>query len=108
MSGHTPGPWECDGATVFAVEHHGWRKGVEQFHNRFYAGVQRGPYTPAAELVANAKLISAAPDLLAALRDLADDIDERFDMESRSTNPGMKAAVSNARAAIVKATGVTP
>ena len=54
---------------------------------------------------ANARLIAAAPDLLEALRELADDIADRFDMSSPSTNPGMKAAVNEARAAILKATG---
>lgn len=55
--------------------------------------------------LANALLIAAAPDLLAALQELTDDIADRFDMDSPSTNPGMKTAVREARAALVKATG---
>jgi len=55
------------------------------------------------ENAANARLIAAAPDLLAALQELADDIADRFDMDSPSTNPGMKSAVKQARAAIARA-----
>ena len=54
---------------------------------------------------ANAKLIGAAPDLLLALREIADDYADRFDMDSPSTNPGMKYVVKQAREAIAKATG---
>lgn len=35
-----------------------------------------------------------------ALKDIADDYSERFDMESPSTNPGMKFVVEQARAAL--------
>lgn len=54
-----------------------------------------------------ARLLAAAPELLEALRELSDDIADRFDMGSPSTNPGMKNAVATARAAIAKATGST-
>lgn len=53
----------------------------------------------------DARLIAAAPELLEALIDIANDYSERFDMESPSTNPGMKIVVENARAAIAKARG---
>ncbi len=43
--------------------------------------------------------------LLLALREIADDYADRFDMDSPSTNPGMKYVVQQARDAIVKATG---
>lgn len=52
-----------------------------------------------------AQLLSAAPELLEALIDIADDYSERFDMDSPSTNPGMKIVVENARAAIARAKG---
>ena len=55
--------------------------------------------------LANARLIAAAPDLLEALEDIANDYADRFDMDSPSTNPGMKVVVENARAAIAKAKG---
>jgi len=54
---------------------------------------------------ADARLIAAAPDLLEALEELASDIAERFDMESPSTNPGIKYAVEAAQKAIAKAKG---
>lgn len=64
----TPGPWLRDGNTVYSLEHAGWGKGgVEQFRNRFYASVYGGPATPAAEVEAVARLMSAAPELLSVL-----------------------------------------
>ena len=61
---HTPGPWKHEDRTyVYALN--------EQGSNRFYVDVQRGrangELTQLAELLANARLIAAAPDLLAAL-----------------------------------------
>lgn len=44
-----------------------------------------------------------APDvsaLVEALSDLEEDISDRFDMESQSTNPGLKAAVMRSRAVL--------
>jgi hypothetical protein len=55
--------------------------------------------------LANARLIAAAPELLDALREIADDYADRFDLDSPSTNPGIKSTIANARAAIAKATG---
>jgi hypothetical protein len=56
--------------------------------------------------LANAALIAAAPDLLMALQDLADDIADRFDMDSESTNPRIKSCIGAALDAIAKARGV--
>lgn len=56
----------------------------------------------------DARLMAAAPDLLEALKDIADDYTDRFDLESPSTNPGIKHRVRLARAAIAKAQGETP
>jgi hypothetical protein len=41
--------------------------------------------------------------LVDALKDLADDIAERFDLDSPSTNPGIKIYVERVRAVIAKA-----
>lgn len=57
------------------------------------------------EAAANARLIAAAPELFDALKDLADDMSERFDLDSPSTNPGIKNTIAAARAAIAKALG---
>src|SRR5688500_10017507 len=65
---HTPGWWRRDGLTVFALTPNGRQ-------NRFWTTVQsvgrsaEGEAAPA-ELLANAILIAAAPDLLDALRGL--------------------------------------
>lgn len=56
------------------------------------------------EALANAKLISAAPNLLEALEEIANDYADRFDLNSESTNHGIKYAIQQARAAIAKAT----
>lgn len=53
-------PWEVTGHTVYALEHDGWRKGVEQMRNRFSFSVQRGPETPESELQAIAEFCQAA------------------------------------------------
>lgn len=56
------------------------------------------------EALYRAKVMAASQDLFEALEDLVGDITERFDMDSPSTNPGMKHAIESARAAIRKAT----
>jgi hypothetical protein len=53
---------------------------------------------------ANARLLAAAPDLLEALQDCLLEFQERYDLESSSTNPGIRFAAEAARAAIAKAT----
>ena len=58
---HTPGPWHRIDRTVYALN--------DQQINRFWAVVQDA-HTPDDELLANARLIAAAPDLLAALKDM--------------------------------------
>jgi len=64
----TPGPWKCEGRTVYALIHRGWCKGVKQFQNRFTAYVQDA-HTNTEELEANARLIAAAPDMYEALKE---------------------------------------
>lgn len=52
--------WQRDGRAIYSLQHAGWRKGEEQFENRFYCGVQHGRGTPESELEANAAFIVAA------------------------------------------------
>jgi hypothetical protein len=92
MSTHTPGPWK------FALFEHApneafvqWRAGYAEVH-----GSRAGRE-------ANARLIAAAPDLLAALQALVD-LDD-------GDSPALWAHSGDferARAAIAKATGGTP
>lgn len=95
----TPGPYLRDGVTVYALQHAGWRKGEEQFCNRIYASVQRGPGCPPEEVEAVARLFQAAPDLLEALR-LCYDHCRLYSREVERNNVG-----EAVRAAIAKATG---
>lgn len=116
MSKHTPGPWEVIGQHVFtklgAANAHGSKASERDGWN--IATINPWACTnqdeeeedmPASETMANACLIASAPELLEALEDIASDYAERFDMDSPSTNPGMKVVVENARAAIAKARG---
>jgi hypothetical protein len=75
MSGHTPGPWEASGLLINTVEpstidgagrtiHH-WKQIAEV---RLFGGHR----WDSPECHANASLIAAAPELLAALRRLVD------------------------------------
>lgn len=51
---------------------------------------------------------AGAPELLEALQEIADDYADRFDMDSPSTNPGIKAVVAQARSVIGKSMKVAP
>lgn len=58
----TPGPWERDGRTVYALEQYG----EARYRNRFDLNVQSCT-TPKEELIAVATLVQAAPELYSAL-----------------------------------------
>jgi hypothetical protein len=63
----TPRPWLRDGRLIYALQSTGYRKGVEQFENRFSASFQA---KNEAEAEANAALAHEAVNSLAAYRDL--------------------------------------
>lgn len=91
---HTPGPWAVldntatpYGQLMVESENHG---AVALCYT-----VERGECAAPLECVANARLIAAAPDLLAALRGLLNAL------PSATTHPAIRAA----RAAIANATG---
>jgi hypothetical protein len=72
LSATTPGEWLLVDRTVYSLEHDGWRKGVEQFRNRFSCSISRdGSGAPEDELVANAEFIVAAKHAMPALIALA-------------------------------------
>jgi hypothetical protein len=91
---HTPGPWALreDSCVI-----------VDSVVGYPIAGTRTK--RPEDENRANAHLISAAPDLLEALQEITDDYSDRFDLDSPSTNPGIKTSIARARAAIAKANG---
>lgn len=95
----TRGPYLRTGTTVYALQHAGWRKGEEQFCNRIYANVQRGPDCSTEEAEAVACLFQAAPDLLEALR-LCYDHCRLYHPQVESNNVG-----EAVRAALAKAMG---
>lgn len=100
---HTPGPWKAsfgDLIRVFATELPGVTVcGVHKI------GRQVGEYTPEAEVQckANARLIAAAPDMLAALK-----LAEEHLPFIADDNPEASHALVQVRAAVAKAEGRTP
>lgn len=88
MSAHTPGPWQFIDILGACIVRAGQREVLAYRHS------------PDAENKANARLIAAAPELLAALELIAEQSSEG----AGSTGPaGWFGAI--ARAAIAKATG---
>ena len=90
---HTPGPWTVDPKTlaVYAPDRHGHAAAVR------VAECGR-TLLPTAEIAANAALVAAAPDLLAALQWALSQIDDSLD-------PDHQAALESARAVATRATG---
>jgi hypothetical protein len=89
---HTPGPWEHDESGGLVPGSHEWH---------VYANsAPVGKRLPAiCDSEANARLIAAAPELLAALQLILDDYDNGYDTVLQFK------AVDATRAAIAKATG---
>ena len=95
MSGHTPGPWNTSAAengTVYAMGQAPGERLIAYLPINNFEG-------------ANARLIAAAPDLLAALRDLMPLMAECDCVDSDRQAPLCPCRA--ARAAILKATGET-
>ena len=90
MSQHTAGPWTAHGTIV--------NKEGEDYEYPIAGMIGQ---VPDDEAYANARLIAASPDLLEALKVLIHDIEA---WEKRTGIVQMGTAVSNAFAAIAKAT----
>lgn len=96
---HTPGPWELsEGDTSL------WAKSPLGARVRISNIIKHAPIN-GINHAANARLIAAAPDLLAALEDLLENLDET----GLGTMPGdvfsnMRDTVERAKEAITKAT----
>lgn len=91
---HAPGPWDyfvgnANGRGLIRIEQSGTGQHI--------ASMQRGAVSGA-----NARLIAAAPDLLAALEELADAFKGDDGLE-RAMNIGLDSEILAARAAIAKA-----
>lgn len=105
---HTPGPWmlHAPGSMRACDGRHGSADGCRTIVEAEIVGVPR----PEAE--ANARLISAAPELLAALKEMADMMEmlweavpwgQTFNLDAKLLNE----APLHAKAAIAKAEGAT-
>lgn len=64
---HTPGPWLIEKSLVYSLMHHGWRKGIEEFKNRFSCRIEHDISCDAEERKCTVDLIAAAPELLEML-----------------------------------------
>jgi hypothetical protein len=100
---HTPGPWSVNEFTdgSFVIDP---RFGLNGGHNVVGVGAITGPHAHA-----NARLIAAAPDLLALLKECADDLEAEIQARASGELPRRIArdmdTVVRARAAIAKAGG---
>jgi len=95
---HTPGPWHIDGtATGKDLDVYNWEGRIAMID------------THTAELPevmeANARLIAAAPNLLAALETLLEGACEALSFLDRETVKHLKPLIDTAEAAIAKAKG---
>lgn len=91
---HTPGPWK------FKDEIFANRRYVRIYGSDLVNVTDLNTY-PSIPVEANARLIAAAPDLLAALEEMA----AVFGWQSPNANPAVDTAIAAARAAIAKAKG---
>lgn len=108
---HTPGPWTKSGCTVYAGQIKISATYCEG--NRFLHGVDHDETVPDSmethgqgwdEAGANARLISSAPDLLAALED-AEFLLRKAGLMAGPMRDSFNRSASDARDAIAKATG---
>jgi hypothetical protein len=109
---HTPGPWKLipNGGDALEPNPYYWAivAGAGFFDDQFeYHGFRVTGFMTAE----NAKVLTSAPELLKALKDMLRSFDDEDDMQALSyrhcdeANQEMYAAVASARAAIAKAEG---
>ena len=94
---HTPGPWKRDGRLVYAVTPGSGPGGGHYFVNVFSASVQdsNGMALPG-EMEAVARLMAAAPDLLAAAQAALGWIEDGADSKSYRLVDTLRAAIEKA------------
>ena len=103
MSKHTPGKWSIDNVFVVSEEDELIAQ-IDPIHENDLSVYQRNP----SEARANARLIAAAPELLAACETIANDCEEVLsgsDMSGMSDREIFGAMLETVRAAIAKAKG---
>lgn len=95
---HTPGPWWSDGTAIFLGNgSEVWARGDPAYMCEL-SYLDEDPHISEEEQVGNARLIAAAPDLLAAVR--------AYEEASCGTeHEALAAAILKGRAAIAKAEG---
>lgn len=105
MNTHTPGPWHAPADKSFYVVA-GSGDFAEQ-HLRDTCNIGPAPVICNASTQANARLIAAAPDLLAALKDVIGLAERgaKAGGDSEMTDLWMRGQIANARRAIAKAEG---
>jgi hypothetical protein len=99
---HTPGPWSYDPASFWK------RPGLRGFKvygpdSKSIAAYSSAGNRNAEEQEANARLIAAAPDLLAALRELIETAERFADLRGSTDQKALWADLEAARIAIAKA-----
>jgi hypothetical protein len=111
VSAHTPGPWTTSHYEdrnfpwqIRPVPHY---EGGPKLHGSAGA-VAAIPDSRLHDQAANARLIAAAPELLEALRHLEGQAVQQNEAYGNPNSPSMYEALTEARAAIAKATGGQP
>lgn len=108
---HSPGPWEASRWESFPPDNHWPGEIVAANGQRVFAGpfsfhALRGGSDE--EAIANARLISAAPELLEACRVAVDAFRENLAEWVHKYEPLLLKAMQTCEAAIAKATGTCP
>jgi len=98
---HTPGPWKISDGAILC-------QNVNAYGNFHIARFDRGDSDNTGEDLANARLIAAAPELLAALKDtlcLAEAYFDTLPDDGEAQDHYMTCVIELARNAIAKAEG---
>jgi hypothetical protein len=109
MSKHTPGPWNVCQPVEWDLGGRSWT--AEQMMHMWWVGKRPGVAvalidgSEAQSGESNARLISAAPELLNELQGLVNAVDEYIEAAIRDGEPVYLAIPESARAAIAKARG---
>ena len=96
---HTQGPWQRDSNMIYELMPNGFKRGIAQFKNKWWASITRDSGCTPEEFESVVCKLAAAPDMLAALNFCND--------EFKSETPRLYLIVTRLRAAIAKAKGET-